>query len=131
MGDNILRSTESGAKDFVKVRCLNRDRCHFTVKFTRSDSCSFILENQEAISTAACLDSGKTRVDSCFGEILVTVEKLKWTILHGERALKAERRPTTFLMAYKVNEVRWEPLGVVAACVSWKYASPPPPGFRI
>ncbi len=80
----------------------------------------FILENQEPISTAACLDSGKTRIDSSFGEILVTAEKLKWTILHGEKALRAERRPTSFLMSYKINEVRWEPLGVVAACVSWK-----------
>lgn len=51
----------------------------------------------------------------------MTVEKLKWTIDHGERALRAERRPTNFLMMYKRNEVRWEPLGVVAACVSWKY----------
>lgn len=24
---------------------------------------------------------------------------------------------------YKHNEVRWEPLGVIAACVSWKYVS--------
>ncbi|KAF2083649.1 aldehyde dehydrogenase-like protein [Saccharata proteae CBS 121410] len=81
----------------------------------------FILENQETISTAACLDSGKTRIDSSFGEILVTAEKLKWTIAHGEKALKPERRPTNFLMMYKVNEVHWEPLGVIAACVSWNY----------
>lgn len=69
---------------------------------------------------AACLDSGKTRVDAIFGEILVTAEKLKWTIEHGEKALRAERRPTNFLMFYKKNEVRYEPLGVVSACVSWK-----------
>ncbi|KAI9697432.1 MAG: Meiotic Sister-Chromatid recombination aldehyde dehydrogenase [Candelina mexicana] len=81
----------------------------------------FILDNQESIATAACLDSGKTRVDASFGEILVTAEKLKWTIDHGEKALATERRPTNFLMMYKVNEVRWEPLGVVAACVSWNY----------
>ncbi|KAK8216064.1 Aldehyde/histidinol dehydrogenase [Phyllosticta capitalensis] len=81
----------------------------------------FILENQRTISTAACLDSGKTRLDSSFGEILVTAEKLKWTIDHGEKALKPESRPTNFLMMYKKNEVRWEPLGVVAAAVSWNY----------
>jgi len=68
----------------------------------------------------ACLDSGKTKVDASLGEILVTVEKLKWTIQHGENALRAKRRPTNFLMMYKYNEVRWEPLGVVAVCVSWK-----------
>lgn len=80
----------------------------------------FILENQDAIVRAACLDSGKTRVDALFGEVLVTVEKLKWTIDHGEQALAAERRPTNLLMFYKKNEVRYEPLGVVSACVSWK-----------
>lgn len=79
-----------------------------------------ILDNQDDIVRAACLDSGKTRVDALFGEVLVTVEKLKWTINHGEKALAAEQRPTNLLMCYKKNEVRYEPLGVVAACVSWK-----------
>ncbi|GAB7363198.1 hypothetical protein MBLNU230_g3480t1 [Neophaeotheca triangularis] len=81
----------------------------------------FILDNQDTIVRVACLDSGKTRVDAIFGEILVTVEKLKWTIDHGERALTTELRPTNWLMFYKQNEVRYEPLGVVAACVSWNY----------
>jgi acyl-CoA reductase-like NAD-dependent aldehyde dehydrogenase len=81
----------------------------------------FVLANQEPIAAAACLDSGKTRIDACFGEILMTTEKLKWTLLHGEKALKSERRPTNFLMSYKINEVRYEPLGVVAALVSWNY----------
>lgn len=80
----------------------------------------YILDNEESIARIACLDSGKTKIDAFIGEILVTVEKLKWTIQHGEKALKPERRPTNFLMMYKHNEVRWEPLGVLAACVSWK-----------
>lgn len=80
----------------------------------------YVLENQDLIATIACLDSGKTKLDACLGEVLVTAERLKWTIEHGEKALKPERRPTNFLMMYKKNEVRWEPLGVVAACVSWK-----------
>ncbi|KAK3176145.1 hypothetical protein OEA41_007467 [Lepraria neglecta] len=81
----------------------------------------YILDKQEAIATVACLDSGKTKIDASLGEILVTVEKLKWTIQHGEKALKPEKRPTSFLMMYKYNEVRWDALGVVAACVSWNY----------
>ncbi|KAF2708341.1 aldehyde dehydrogenase [Pleomassaria siparia CBS 279.74] len=81
----------------------------------------FILENQEIIARVSCLDSGKTMVDASLGEILVTAEKLKWTIDHGEAALKPEKRPTNFLMMYKTNEVIWQPLGVVAACVSWNY----------
>ncbi|KAF2116810.1 Aldehyde/histidinol dehydrogenase [Lophiotrema nucula] len=81
----------------------------------------FVLENQETIARVACLDSGKTMVDAALGEILVTAEKLQWTIDHGEDALEPESRPTSFLMMYKKNEVIWQPLGVVAACVSWNY----------
>ena len=81
----------------------------------------YVLENQETIATTACLDSGKTKIDALLGEILVTVEKLQWTIKHGEKALRPEKRPTNFLMMYKNNKVTWEPLGVVATCVSWKY----------
>lgn len=80
-----------------------------------------ILDNQESIVAACCIDSGKTKIDACFGEILVTVEKLQWTIKHGERALTTSRRPTNLLMCYKKNTVIYEPLGVVAACVSWNY----------
>lgn len=83
----------------------------------------FLLDNQEPIIRAACLDSGKTRVDALFGEVLVTAEKLKWTIDHGEKTLRPDRRPTNLLMFYKKNEIRYEPLGVVAACVSWKSVS--------
>jgi acyl-CoA reductase-like NAD-dependent aldehyde dehydrogenase len=81
----------------------------------------FILDNQETIARVAARDSGKPILDASFGEILVTVEKLQWTITHGEKALAPEARPTNFLMMYKENEVRWEPLGVVAACISWNY----------
>ncbi|PPJ53420.1 hypothetical protein CBER1_00959 [Cercospora berteroae] len=81
----------------------------------------YLLDNQEEIIRAACLDSGKTRVDALFGEVLVTAEKLKWTIDHGEKSLRPDRRPTNFLMFYKKNEIRYEPLGVVGACVSWNY----------
>ena len=85
-----------------------------------TDVFRYILANQETIAKVACLDSGKTKIDASIGEILITAEKLNWTIQHGERILRPERRPTNFLMMYKYNEVRWEPLGVVAACVSWK-----------
>ena len=80
-----------------------------------------VLAVQGQIVTACCLDSGKTRIDAYLGEILVTVEKLQWTLKHGEAALSASRRPTNLLMAYKRNTVYYEALGVVAACVSWNY----------
>ncbi|KAK5663207.1 hypothetical protein OQA88_6625 [Cercophora sp. LCS_1] len=81
----------------------------------------YVLDNQEEICRVACLDSGKTMVDAQLGEILVTAEKLEWTIKHGEKALRPSQRPTNLLMSYKRNKVYYEPLGVVAALVSWNY----------
>ncbi|KPI40669.1 putative aldehyde dehydrogenase-like protein [Cyphellophora attinorum] len=81
----------------------------------------YIIQHQDDIVTACCLDSGKTKIDAGLGEILVTVEKLQWTVEHGEKALAPSRRPTNLLMSYKQNTVYYEPLGVVAACVSWNY----------
>ena len=78
------------------------------------------MANQDAIVQASCLDSGKTRVDAALGEILVTTEKIKYLLDYGEKALKPEKRPTSFMMVYKKAELRYEPLGVVAALVSWK-----------
>ncbi|KAK3196319.1 Meiotic Sister-Chromatid recombination aldehyde dehydrogenase [Lecanicillium sp. MT-2017a] len=81
----------------------------------------YVLDNGEEICRIAGLDSGKTLVDAQLGEILVTAERLQWTLLHGEKALRPERRPTNLLMSYKRNTVRYEPMGVVAALVSWNY----------
>ena len=81
----------------------------------------FIVKHQDDIVNACCLDSGKTKIDASFGEILVTAEKLQWTIKYGEKALRPSRRPTNLLMCCKSNTVHYEPLGVVTACVSWNY----------
>jgi hypothetical protein len=66
--------------------------------------------------------SSQTVVDAAFGEVLTTCEKLRWTIANGEDQLKTEPRTTNLILAHKVSEVRYEPLGVVAAIVSWNYA---------
>lgn len=60
-------------------------------------------------------------VDAAFGEILTTAEKLRWLIAYGEEHLKPEARPTNLILAHKVSHVHYEPLGVVAAIVSWNY----------
>lgn len=82
---------------------------------------AFVLANQDDICRVAAIDSGKTFVDASLGEVLTTVEKIRWILKHGEKALSPSRRPTNFLLAYKRNKVVYEPLGVVAALVSWNY----------
>lgn len=85
---------------------------------------NFILNNQEWIAKVSCRDSGKTMVDASMGEILVTLEKINWLILNGPQLLSNSNRPgpTNFFMKWvKRAEVRYEPLGVIAAIVSWNY----------
>lgn len=84
----------------------------------------FILDNQESIARVACRDSGKTKLDASMGEIMVTLEKINWILAHGEKALRPSQRagPSSRLMALMKNaEVRYEPLGVVSAIISWNY----------
>ena len=60
-------------------------------------------------------------LDAGFGEILTTAAKLDWLLDHGSRILRPETRHSSLLTIYKHAEVHFEPLGVVAALVSWNY----------
>lgn len=83
----------------------------------------YILRNQDALARVAARDTGKTALCAAMGEILVTVEKIEWLLKHGESVLAPSKRPgpANLLMSYKGAEVRYEPLGVCAALVSWNY----------
>lgn len=84
----------------------------------------YILDHQEEIARVACRDSGKTKLDASMGEIMVTLEKINWIIANGEKALRPSQRagPSNLLIGMmKSGEVRYEPLGVVSAIVSWNY----------
>lgn len=60
-------------------------------------------------------------LDAGLGEILTTAAKLDWLLDHGSRVLRPETRHSSLLTIYKHAEVHFEPLGVVAALVSWNY----------
>lgn len=82
---------------------------------------AWVLRDMEMIARIACRDTGKTAIDAAFGELLTTCAKLQWTIANGERVLRPEQRSGNLLLAHKRCTVVHEPLGVVAACVSWNY----------
>ena len=60
-------------------------------------------------------------IDAAMGEILSTCSKMEWLMKHGESALRDETRRSNFMLFYKKSQVIYEPLGVVAAIVSWNY----------
>ncbi|KAH8922056.1 putative aldehyde dehydrogenase-like protein C21C3 [Atractiella rhizophila] len=126
ISEKIAKATSAqvawGQSSFKERRKL----CRTLLEWTRKDA--------DSIVKISCRDSGKTSIllrtilirwaaviDAYFGEILPTLEKLRYMIEEGEKALTPDRRPTPLLMKHKVCEVRYEPLGVVAALVSWNY----------
>lgn len=60
-------------------------------------------------------------LDASMGEIIPTCAKAEWLVNHGESYLQPEARHSSFMTFYKKAEVHFEPLGVVAAIVSWNY----------
>ncbi|KAJ1570110.1 Meiotic Sister-Chromatid recombination aldehyde dehydrogenase [Nowakowskiella sp. JEL0078] len=81
----------------------------------------FTVQYQNEISKVCARDSGKTIVDAGFGEILVTCEKLRWTIFNGEKYLKPEYRTSGLMTVYKTGRVEYIPVGVMGCIVSWNY----------
>ena len=60
-------------------------------------------------------------IDATLGEIVTVCSKLRWTLDHGEKALQDDYRSPGFLMMYKYAKIVYQPMGVVAALVSWNY----------
>lgn len=63
-------------------------------------------------------------IDAALGEIITTCSKLEWLINYGEGALKPQKRRSNLALSYKTSRVYYEPLGVVAAIISWNYREP-------
>ncbi len=61
-----------------------------------------------------------TVTEASMGEVLITCEKIRWTICHAENILKREYRPLAFLLAFtKSAYVEYLPLGVLGIIVPW------------
>jgi acyl-CoA reductase-like NAD-dependent aldehyde dehydrogenase len=56
------------------------------------------------------------------GEVMISCEKLRWLIAHGERCLAREGRPVAAMLAFtKKAYVDYKPLGVIGVIVPWNY----------
>jgi len=85
------------------------------------DMLDFVVKNQDELAHAASLDSGKTLLEAVSGEILPTLEKLRWMIFNAAQYLAPERRSPPLLLFVKEAYVEYIPLGVVGAIVPFNY----------
>ncbi len=79
-----------------------------------------ILQHADELCELIVRDAGKTRENAMLGEIWPVSEKLRWTIAHGERALRPER-VSSGLFPHKRASIEYRPLGVVGIICPWNY----------
>ncbi|ORX37583.1 putative meiotic recombination-related protein [Kockovaella imperatae] len=110
-----LESAERAAPAWAKTTFSQRQMLLRSLK-------AWVLKDMDGICRVACRDTGKTKVDAVFGEILTTLAKIDWLLKHGEGVLAPSKRPGNLLMAHKVSKVHYQPLGLCLALVSWNYS---------
>lgn len=81
----------------------------------------YILYEQKMLCEVTRRDTGKTLLDAALGEIIPTLEKLRWVIAEGEAALVPDRRSVGPMTIHKRATVEYMPLGVIAAIAPWNY----------
>lgn len=121
----IAAHTPSDMGDLVaKVRTAQRSWS--TSSFTRRRNVlrailDYIVYEQRELCAISSRDTGKTPVEANLGEIIPTLEKLRWLISEGESALRPSKRSVGLMTLHKVAIVQYVPLGVIAAIAPWNY----------
>ncbi|CAN8067014.1 unnamed protein product [Agarophyton chilense] len=81
----------------------------------------YIIFYQKELCHISHVDTGKPVLDACLGEILPTLEKIRWLLSSGEAALRPDPRQTGPLTVHKTARLHFMPLGVIAAIAPWNY----------
>lgn len=82
---------------------------------------AYLLSEQDDLVALSMVDTGKTALDAALGEVLPTLEKIRWLLREGEAALQPERRSTGPMSAHRTATVEFAPLGVIGAIAPWNY----------
>ncbi len=79
-----------------------------------------LLEHADELCELVVRDAGKTRENAMYGEIWPVADKLKWTISHGEKALRPER-VSSGMLVHKRATIEYHPRGVIGVIAPWNY----------
>ncbi|MBK8262033.1 MAG: aldehyde dehydrogenase family protein [Nannocystis sp.] len=79
-----------------------------------------LLEHTDELCQMICRDAGKTLENAVMGEIWPVCEKLRYTIAHGEAALRP-RRVSPGMLLHKTATIEYHPLGVIGVICPWNF----------
>eukprot|EP00026_Physarum_polycephalum_P005380 Phypoly_transcript_05414.p1 GENE.Phypoly_transcript_05414~~Phypoly_transcript_05414.p1 ORF type:complete len:616 (+),score=129.68 Phypoly_transcript_05414:74-1849(+) len=85
------------------------------------DLIAAILANEKEICDQSMADSGKTRFEAEFGEILTSCEKLRHLAMHGAGYLAPESRNSPLFLKVKSARMEYHPMGVIGIIIPWNY----------
>ncbi|GAM21356.1 hypothetical protein SAMD00019534_045310 [Acytostelium subglobosum LB1] len=85
------------------------------------DFIDIFIKYETQIVESSMRDTGKTRFEATFGEILTSCEKLRYLINYGEDALKTQTRRVPLLMGTKSARLEYHPMGVIGIIIPWNY----------
>lgn len=80
-----------------------------------------ILAQKDEICRASVDGTGKTMMEATYGEIMTTLEKLRWLKNEGEKLLSPESRPVPAMLFLKSARIEYYPLGVIGVIIPGNY----------
>eukprot|EP01114_Cavostelium_apophysatum_P012692 TRINITY_DN289_c0_g2_i1.p1 TRINITY_DN289_c0_g2~~TRINITY_DN289_c0_g2_i1.p1 ORF type:complete len:611 (-),score=188.36 TRINITY_DN289_c0_g2_i1:51-1883(-) len=80
----------------------------------------FVVQEQDTINEISVRETGKTRMEATFGEVLTTCEKIKYILANGERILSREYRAPG-MMLHKTAYIDYIPYGVIGVIIPWNF----------
>ena len=112
--EDIMRRARTAQEKWAKTSFSTRRKLLFSLL-------NYVIKHQKEICETSSIECGKTMMDGALGEILTTLEKLRWTCAQGEDVLAEEVRDVGLITIHKRASVSYLPIGVVGAIVSWNY----------
>ena len=109
----MVEESRVAQKEWVKANFSKRRK-------VLQDLMDVILQNDNLICQNVVKDAGKTIENAMLGEIWPVCEKIKWTIEHGAKYLKAEKVPAPNF-PHKRAMIEYHPRGVIGIISPWNY----------
>src|SRR3954470_501601 len=66
---------------------------------------------------------GKPRIEALSGDVISTLDAVRWTVRHGGQALKSRRMAAGWqrFLLMPAGRLEWHPVGVVGIIGTWNY----------
>jgi len=81
---------------------------------------NYIVTHQQELVEISVKETGKTKVEAIFGEVFMTIEKVRWVLSNGETYLASEKRSPGFML-HKTAWLDYVPYGVIGIIIPWNF----------